>query len=883
MDTEQEEQTFFQGIRFVDGSIFYFPSFTKEFKLVRPTDLELLTIALLIFQILQMNSSKYLLLGSFIFWRVLLVFGLGFVLLQQSKHASIIRFMAYCGLGRNPKKPRSEWANYWIRQITLYMENNTGFEYDYVSMPIEFNSWVLFRQVAFLLISNDLLAYCLFARGFSDQKAVDLDTLEGLKIVLQKIDWGNFFFIKTHYSNEKGSFDKIPHPMYSIGYIGYYGVALLTQSYTVLFISMAGHASHILFLYYIERPQSKKIQEAPEEEDEELQKIKHAYFGHDLTLFTNFNIFRSGDLMTYFIAVYTIVTAWLIGPVNSANRWFYIAQPVFWRVLHTFGLGMILHLQGKNKFWTRLYIKRGGSLKEAFHHWKVLFNLTLTMIYVSLLVTAYRFYKFPESYFNDGEVIKHTLGLLFIVLHSWITTAVYTVLGPIGWFHADYFIDALQGRDKKQTGIYKYLEHPLLYNFSSWGVVLICASWEVFWITLFGQTLHFIFLHLVERPHIDSTYGKNLNSTSYETLLNRSDTATTITDTETVVPTRTLDSDSESIASDSEDDDTLRLKRRKRTDSTGGIVIETIKGVVQELEGLMHNAKPHVKAMVQKTQRGVASIANAARFEDSLARNSLPLHLYTLSIKNTTGTIPTLQFGDPIVIEFTGCRETMKQKDWIGVYDVSQNFDPHITTSTCSTKWMHVSGFRLNSSSIVNSDDSVLFSKTAKGYTFGDTPVELSPSSELGLRLVKGALVYTKQRIPWRTGKFEVRYHYDGKYNVLASSQPFMIELPASKLSEPSTEGILQELTPIISKCVEIYPTLLEPNEGILSRVVVPDDTFDNVTLVQYRRLVSKRIIYAIQEMYKVHFSHHAIETTFSLVELSQKICEALIVLGKEL
>ncbi|KAJ3268839.1 phosphatidylethanolamine N-methyltransferase [Terramyces sp. JEL0728] len=852
----EEEQTFFQGIRFVDGSVFYFPAFSKEFKFARPTDLELLNIAMLLFQLLQMNSSKYLLLGYFVFWRALLIIGLGIVLAQQSKHSSVIRLMAYCGLGRNPKKPRTEWATYWTRQITLYMENNTGFEYDYVSMPIEFNTWVLFRQIAFLLISNDLLAYCLFARGFSDQNAVDLDTLEGLKIVLQKMGgfliicfnvgirfdlsqtmdpyttyWGNFFFIKSHHPVEKGSFDKIPHPMYSIGYIGYYGMALLTQSYTVLFVSLAGHASQIIFLYYVERPQSKKIQEAPEEEDEEFQKIKHSYFGHDLTLFTNFNIFRSGDLMTYFIATYTLITAFFIGPVTRSNKWFYLAQPVFWRFLHTFGLGMILHLQGKNKFWTRLYIKRGESLKEAFTHWKVLFNLTLTMIYVSLFVTAYRFYKFPDSYFNDGEVIKHTLGLLFIVLHAWITTAVYTVLGPIGWFHADYFIDALQSRDKKQSGIYKYLEHPLLYNFSSWGVVLICASWEIFWITLFGQILHFIFLQLVERPHIDSTYGKNLNSaTSSENLLNRSDTVTTITDMDTIVPTRTLDSDSESIASESEDDDTLRLKRRKRTNSTGGIVIDTIKGVVQELEGLMHNAKPHVKAMVQKTQRGVASIANAARFEDSLARNSLPLHLYTLSLGSTADTILTLQFGDPISIDFTGCRETMKQKDWIGVYDVSQNFDPHITTSTCSTKWMHVSGFRLNSSSIVNSDDTVLFSKTPKGNAFGDTPVEISPSSELGLRLVKGTLVYSRQRIPWRTGKFEVRYHYDGKYNVLASSQPFMIVLPSSKLPEPTTEGILQELTPIISKCVEIYPALLEPNEGILSRVVVPDDTADNGT-----------------------------------------------------
>jgi hypothetical protein len=42
--------------------------------------------------------------------------------------------------------------------------------------------------------------------------------------------------------------DKIPHPNYSVGCIGYYGMALYTQSYTVLFFGLLHHATHILFL-----------------------------------------------------------------------------------------------------------------------------------------------------------------------------------------------------------------------------------------------------------------------------------------------------------------------------------------------------------------------------------------------------------------------------------------------------------------------------------------------------------------------------------------------------------------------------------------------------------------------------------------------------------
>ena len=152
--------------------------------------------------------------------------------------------------------------------------------------------------------------------------------------------------------------DKIPHPNYSVGCIGYYGMALYTQSYTVLFFGLLHHATHILFLFQVERPVLYKLladQEgiAPTTEsvqDKEYYDALHLYFNDDLIIFKNLDLFRSADAITVFVIGYTIVTAYVLGS-NHEN--FFMWQALFWRVFHTYILGFLLYKQKKSKYWTR--------------------------------------------------------------------------------------------------------------------------------------------------------------------------------------------------------------------------------------------------------------------------------------------------------------------------------------------------------------------------------------------------------------------------------------------------------------------------------------------------------------------------------------------------
>lgn len=148
---------------------------------------------------------------------------------------------------------------------------------------MEYNVWVLFRHSVDIILLNDFLAYFLFgishltAPDTSDSKAMVLYLLRwvsGLTLILfnlwVKMDahriitdlawyWADAFFISLQKLVFDGVFEMAPHPMYSVGYAGYYGLSLIVGSETVLYVSLAAHACQFAFLVFFENPHIERV------------------------------------------------------------------------------------------------------------------------------------------------------------------------------------------------------------------------------------------------------------------------------------------------------------------------------------------------------------------------------------------------------------------------------------------------------------------------------------------------------------------------------------------------------------------------------------------------------------------------------------------------
>lgn len=210
----------------------------------------------------------------FLWWRFCYNFGIGWLLHNQSHHKRLVNWAKKTHIFEDPKSGKNSHPMLY-RFLKQEMEAKIPKDYKFEDAPIEYNTWLVFRRVVDLILMSDFTAFCLFAfacggRPENEKVAMTIARwVGGWALVLfnlwVKLDahrvvkdfawyWGDFFYLIDQDLTFDGVFELAPHPMYSIGYVGFYGIAMMAASYKVLFISIIGHAAQLAFLAFVESP-----------------------------------------------------------------------------------------------------------------------------------------------------------------------------------------------------------------------------------------------------------------------------------------------------------------------------------------------------------------------------------------------------------------------------------------------------------------------------------------------------------------------------------------------------------------------------------------------------------------------------------------------------
>lgn len=275
--------------------------------------------------------------------------------------------------------------------------------------------------------------------------------------------------------------------------------------------------AQLVFLVLVEEPHIKRtygeFSDAPDRNDYAAA-TQGDNDGEDLTphignhvYFFSFNRY---DPNTWALLVGTLYVI-LLGLVPDSRGWA-VAQVLVWRLIHWGGLGVVLWLQSERRVWTRHFTRRGRSLREAFAHWKALFNFSSTVNLVVFVTCAARFIPWSWSHMLTASYLsKVAIGLVLGGLSVWTSYSTYVSVGDFGWFYGDFFIGPEQYRNQLcYTGIYRFLNNPdAVTGYAGlYGLALVSESGIVFALAFLSQMMNMLFVNLVEIPHMKKLYDR---------------------------------------------------------------------------------------------------------------------------------------------------------------------------------------------------------------------------------------------------------------------------------------------------------------------------------------------------------------------------------------
>ncbi|KAF8510469.1 phosphatidylethanolamine N-methyltransferase [Hysterangium stoloniferum] len=893
-------------------------------------NLALLGSQLVLFALLPNRIAKPFFFFYFVFWRTAYDAGLGWVLTKQSKKKWIVREVQRRAWLDGEKRPK---VRAWIRS---QLQGKMGKDYSFDELPLEYNTWLLFRQAVDIILLNDFLSYCMFAfacfrvpDGLSTVMHI-MRWISGIVLIAFNLwvkteahhvvkdygwYWGDVFFQRGALVFD-GVFEMAPHPMYSVGYAGYYGLSLIVGSYPVLFVSLAAHAAQFAFLVFFENPhiermygQRKPIAQrtplfAPQmarsatppgarprkpravldmdisttptvtegetsepETDLETEMdevygpstsvqqrndspsrappvkrpraptltqhdLMNMYFRKDTLIIRNIDPFRASDVKLVLLLGYALCFSFLQPGFSSTRTHlaYHFVHALAWRFFHSFGLGLLLKAQSESKFLVRHFIthyhypgKQAGqdAIREAFNNWKSLYNLSLCMTYASFVGLAWQTYSIPAEWTVGDQLLRHTLGAILIGLHMWTAAECYDVLGVFGWFFGDFFIEDYPAT-LEYTGIYRFLNNPerTMSGAAFFGLALISGSKLVFALAVISQISHWWFLSKVENPHMQRLYGSSLRQEAGLTKVIKK----------------------------------VAMKNALLLESRAGRHVPEIKRVAQEVKGTFDKVyeetaeamkelllKPALSEVVQDTR--VLLKHSREKFVISRVTSdiaALDRSKYHITIKADPA---RFHLGEPITVQWRA-PATHSKRDWIGIYRKSANKSSMVTKVSSLGMWVPVY------------DD---------GWD-GDVPLEFekpdSPMKEVGEVVFKG------DKLPWTCGEYEVRYHHDGKYNVISTAT---LQIYVEKAPDLTFNSVRMTLMRLVVLALDADPSLLPLSSQSSSERIVNDD-HDPDDFNFWSEKQAKRLAKAIEQVFDVEYSTEVIVADANLSALANRI-----------